>query len=214
MSDTDDADKTRRDVLKAAAVVGATARAVSMPAAASTGWTAVGDRSIDYSLAPSEPITASGMVRADGPTRAVETGQRLVESLAADGLLESATLDALPTGEFTAGGADGVYHVTNLGFRLQTSEGQLTLVFSTDSAPLARFTPAEGGQVLYGTKDFETFTRELQTFNGGSIRPQAGSCRGCSCSGYPCCSTCYPETRLVCEDEYNGDCIISTNCAC
>lgn len=221
MPGSGDSERTRRDVLKATAAVGVSAAATSTAASGSSGWNPVSDGSIESATDAGEILRAGDVyapeATVDGDA-SMPTGQDLLERLTADGLLESASFDELPTEDLSTAGPEGVYkftdgEVTNLGFRLQTEYGQLTVLFTTNAPPLAQLTTSNGSRVLYGTKDFETFSVEMRGLDDGLATPKAGSCPDCYCSGYPCCSTCI-ETRLVCEELYDGECTIVTNCAC
>lgn len=219
--------KTRRDVLKATATLGVTAAATSLPASASGEWTQVNDRSIDYAASPAEIIADTGMLRSTAGSRAVENGERLVEMLADDGLLDEATLDALPTGPFTEATSEGIYHVTNgkvtnLGFRVQTSEGPLDVVFTENASPLAALR-TDGKRVLYGTADAESYTRRVRDLDTSSDRAGLGSggiqygtcggeyCPDCDCNQVECSGQ---VGQIICGSCFGNDCLLTRGDCC
>lgn len=226
MSEPNGTDRTRRDVLKATATLGATAAATSLPASAAKEWAPVADQSVDYGASPESIIADTGMLRSTGVSAAVEKGERLVEMLAEDGLLEAATLDALPTGSFSETASEGIYHmtngkVTNLGFRVQTSEGALDVVFSENASPVAALWK-DDEQVLYGTADGESYTRRVREFGTsdqsqlGSDAIQYGTCCGEYCPGCDCSAIeCNGQTgQITCGSCFYCDCVLTKGDCC
>lgn len=223
-------DRTRRQVLKATAAAGAAAAASSVSAAADTGgWSVLSDETIDYTATPTEIVGSSGLVGTTDEPLAAERGDMLVERLASEGLLETASLDELPSGPVSETTAEGVYHitdgtVTNLGFSVQTDRGTLDVVFTETAPPVAALT-TDGKQLLYGMRDgsYVEITREFDespeiaadgsgTLNVTGCTVNSDCDPPCDCEMISCTGS--TNRQIVCSSCVYGECKLTVGGCC
>lgn len=154
----------------------------------------------------------------------VATGTGLLSRLAADGLLESASIDDLPTGELSES-KEGVYRVVNdgvvnVGFRQQVQGGTVDIVFGEDTVPIAKFHPEDGRTpVLYGSRDGRTIERidpdqtgrELSNNTSSFYCEDSLDCDPCECTLLLCG---YSYKSIVCGGCYKNECVTTSKCTC
>ena len=149
MSGDDDAETNRRQVVRAAAAAGT----VGIGASLVTGHSGVsGDGATPGN--PETVLAESGVVSAsDGPTG---SGERLLARLAADGLIDEPSYDALPASRLSA---DGVgFHRSSTDpatvvFLLRIERGTLHVIFSEVTPPMARIVPDGDAEPIWYVSD-------------------------------------------------------------
>lgn len=189
---------------------------------------------------PEQMLADSNVIPESGDP--VAGGRRLLTRLADDGLLQTASYDALPADRFTRETETGVYRVvrngvTTVGFRLSSTDGLTTVVFSDVADPVATvagaadtdrvwYLTADGDQyrrlstreaMVAGDTDTDTVTESLYSPTDSVSSPtdgSGGSCTDSDCSGYGCMrQDCDggPYLRLAsrCQD---GDCVFYSEC--
>ncbi|MGQ3722217.1 hypothetical protein [Natrialba aegyptia] len=152
----------------------------------------------------------------------VRSGKRLLRRLAADGLLEEASLDVLPNQQFDE---NGQIHRTytdgnkQIAFTTSTTRGRLQVSFGEEAIPSAALFPKDGGAVvLYTAPDGEEYRRFESdlTVSESDSEASADSCSGDNCDGCACeedwCFVGrYKKKCNTCDD---GECIITDSCGC
>lgn len=140
----------------------------------------------------------------------VKTGQRLLELLSDDGLIDQPSLEALP---------DTGYEIrysshTEIGFIVETERGEVQITFSKVSSPFAVHRTDDKDIEYNYTKNHE-YTRSnigLQsTISNSEGVGTMSSCDECWCrTGF--CPWCLELTR--CVNYYNGRCWTTDKCCC
>lgn len=239
-------DSTRRSVLQSIAgglAVGAAAPALGGTASAG-GKPEPADEDVDLYRNKREELRRQGVIHGDDDhpaSREVLTGERLLEELTSDGLIEEPPLEALPSRrvskkktntERSRGANRGFYHIKvnqheEIGFLLNTSAGRLQVTYSQVSIPYAVLKPSDGSRPIeYVHTDGDKYESspvsndlapESEPDSSDSRSPGtnqiADDCEDW-CFGCDCAGTflCGHLNLLRCWNCYAGGCILTDNC--
>jgi len=169
-------------------------------------------------------------------TTDVATAERRVEAeanqllnrLAADGLIDDASADALPSHKMTTSTTTGVLRLVRdeIGytvFVLHSDEGRVEVTLPDEGTPYAMLSPVNGDTKemyqLAQSGSYERIETSLSAFNPDASTSDAttmacspDTCTGCECvSGSRCL---LKAQRTVCNTCEDGDCISTASCGC
>lgn len=236
-SNNDDSGLSRREVLRKSAVVGVAGLGMSGATFGSAGATTTSinqiNKNIDLSTLNAEGVILTidaldqntALDQDAFPSEAMRTGQQLLKHLAADGLIEEASLNAFPNYEQSTVTTGSLFRVNNAGknqiiFTTQTSEGRLQITYSENSLPSASLFPKDGGAVIMYTSadgaNYRRFTSDLTASkDAGNVSTLACNCSGCTCEGDWCLDGIQPKTKKwKCLECKNGSCVVLDSCGC
>lgn len=226
MSEKDINSIDRRSMMKKAATAGA----VSLGAMVSTGnVSAKKGEKVAMLEAEGVLLTDSDMKRLSNTgievSQDVRTGQTLLDQLAADGLLKTASLDELPVFNDRVNRDGKVHYLGDSGskeiaFTMSTSKGRLQVTFGQHSIPSAILTPNDGGSpIAYSTTDGENYEQKelditVSQDSDASTMAEC-SCSGCDCMSNWCVDGYWPKSKKqTCASCLDGECVFTNKCGC